>query len=366
MIPIYSTYIDPMATESVADILASTYISEGKKVKEFEEQLASKLGIIRPVAVNSGTAALHLALVLAGIGPGDEVIVPAQTFVATALVIHQQGAKVVFADVNYRTGNIDIESLRNRITSRTKAVIPVHWAGMPCDLDAINELAEANGFLVIEDAAHALGAIYKGKSIGSISPYTCFSFQAIKHVTTGDGGAVACLDESKAEEALTRRWFGIDRKNSTPSFLGERQYDISQQGFKYHLNDYAAALGIANLSGIEERLASLRNIATYYREMLEKVAGISLWDAPSDRESAWWLFGMHVENRDSFIQALASRQVTASVVHQRIDRNSLFGGIDRSLYNQAKFDATQVHIPLHAGVDMEKAEYVVEAIKKGW
>ena len=365
-IPVYTTYIHPSAQKLVADTLASTYISEGKKVKEFEEALTKKLGIVNPVALNSGTTALHLALVLAGIKEGDEVICPAQTFVASALVIIQQGAKPVFADIQYESGNIDPDSIRQKITERTKAIICVHWAGMPCDMDEIHAIAKENNLVVIEDAAHAPGATYKGKFVGSISDYTCFSFQAIKHVTSGDGGAIACLDAEKTKEAFTRRWFGIDRSNATPSVLGERQYDISLLGFKYHLNDYAATLGLANLTDIEQRLQWLRTSAVRYRQALQNVAGIQLWHAPTDRESAWWLFGLHVENRLNFIKALAEKGVTASVVHQRIDHNSVFGGIDESLVNQKKFNETQVHIPLHSSMNDEEVQQVIEIIKKGW
>lgn len=366
MIPIYTTYLNPKCIDFVTETLHSTFLSEGKRVKEFENAISQTLGMINPIALNSGTSALHLAVVLAGIGQGDEVIIPAQTFVATGLIVIQQGAKPVFADVNYNTGNIDIESIKSKITSKTKAIIPVHWGGMPCDMDEINQVAKENNLIVIEDAAHAPGAKYKGKFIGSISDYTCFSFQAIKHITTGDGGAVGCLSTQKANEGFTRRWFGIDRSNSKPSFLGERQYDISLLGYKYHMNDYAATLGLANISDYWERNERLKNIATYYRKELNLIPGIDLWDAPSDRESAWWLFGMHVQKRDDFIKALAERGVTASVVHQRIDRNSIFGGIRRDLVNQEKFDNTQVHIPLHAGIFEKDASFIVDAIKKGW
>jgi perosamine synthetase len=366
MIPVYTTYIHPRAKELVAETLESTYISEGKKVKQFEEELNQKLGIINPVALNSGTTALHLAVVLANIKPGDEVICPAQTFVASALVLVQEGAKPVFADIRYESGNLDPASVREKITERTKAILCVHWAGMPCDMDEINSIAKEHNLIVIEDAAHALGATYKGRPIGAISDYSCFSFQAIKHVTTGDGGAIACLNEEKAKEAFTRRWFGIDRANATPSILGERQYDISILGFKYHLNDYSAALGLANMTDFPERLQWLRSKAAYYRQALYNVPGIRLWDAPTDRESAWWLFGLHVEKRMDFIKALAERGVTASVVHQRIDHNSLFGGLDKSLVNQHHFNETQIHIPLHSGMNDEEVETVVTAIKKGW
>lgn len=365
-IPIYHTYIHPSAKESVSQTLETTLLSEGKKVKEFEGQLTEKLGIINPVAVNSGTSALHLAMVLAGIKEGDEVICPAQTFVASALVIVQQGAKPVFADINYHTGSIDPEAIRQKITSRTKAIVAVHWGGMPCDMDEIQAIADEYNLIVIEDAAHAPGTTYKGRPIGSVSDFTCFSFQAIKHITTGDGGAVACKSPEKAKEAFTRRWFGIDRSSATPSILGERQYDIDLLGFKYHLNDYAAALGLSNLTDIQERLAWLRQSAAYYRQQLQGVAGIELWDSPADRESAWWLFGMHVEKRIEFIKALADRGITASVVHQGIDHNSIFGALDESLVNQRRFDATQIHIPLHAGLTEEKINYIIESIKKGW
>jgi perosamine synthetase len=366
MIPIFTTYIHKSASEQVVETLGSTFISEGKKVKKFEEQLTHELGIINPVALNSGTSALHLAMILTGIQPGDEVIVPAQTFVATALVVLQEGAVPVFADINYNTGNIDPGSIREKITEKTKAIVPVHWGGMPCDMDEILAIAKEHQLIVIEDAAHAPGAVYKGRAIGSISDYTCFSFQAIKHITTGDGGAIACLREDKLREALTRRWFGIDRANARPSFLGERQYNIEKLGFKYHLNDYGAALGLANLSDFRERLQTLRSLAQFYREELRNVPGVQLWDQPIDRESAWWLFGLHVEQRNDFIIALAEKKVTASVVHQRIDRNAVFGGLDESLVNQKRFDETQVHIPLHADVTREQAGYIINVIKKGW
>lgn len=365
-IPIFHTYIHPSSKKLVNDALETTLLSEGSKTKEFERQLSVTLGIKNPVAVNSGTSALHLAVVLAGIGPGDEVICPAQTFVASALVIIQQGAKPVFADINYNTGNIEPESIKQKISEQTKAIIAVHWGGLPCDMDEIHAIAKEHNLIVIEDAAHAPGATYRGRHIGSISDFTCFSFQAIKHVTTGDGGAIACGNSNKANEAFTRRWFGIDRANATPSPLGERKYDISLLGYKYHLNDYSASLGLANLSNISERLLWLRKTAAFYRDQLRNVPGIRLWDCPNDRESAWWLFGMHVEERNKFIEAMGAQGITASVVHQGIDHNSIFGGLDESLVMQRKFDKSQIHIPLHSGINEEEINYITDSIKKGW
>src|ERR1051325_2783616 len=227
------TTISEQAIANATATLRSGMISEGKQVKRFEQELAARLGIVRPVALNSGTTALHLALVLAGVKATDEVVIPPQTFIATGMAVLMTGAVPVFADVQLQTGNLDPEAARKKITSKTKAIIPVHWAGYPCDMDEINELARTHGLTVIEDAAHALGASYHGKPIGALSRFTCFSFQAIKHLTAGDGGALGCLRPEDEKQARIRRWFGIDRDHSAPSFLGERIYDASVVGYKY-------------------------------------------------------------------------------------------------------------------------------------
>lgn len=365
-IPIFNTYIHPSALEKVQATLKSGFLSEGNLVREFENELSNQLGLINPVAVNSGTSALHLALIIAGIKPGDEVICPAQTFVASALAILYVGAIPKFVDIQYETGNISPQEIEKNITKKTKAVMIVHWAGYPCDLDEIQDIARKHNISVIEDAAHALGATYKNRAIGSISEFTCFSFQAIKHLTTGDGGAICCLNSTLTQKAFSNRWFGIDRNNSQPSILGERQYDISEIGYKYHLNNYSAALGIANLNGFKERLSRRREIAETYTRSFRNTSGISLFNYRRDRQSAYWLYGLHVENREDFILALKDKGVIASVVHQRIDRNSVFGGQNRSLHNQEKFDDTQIHIPIHDGLTDEDVNYIVDTIKRGW
>ena len=365
-IPIFNTYIHPSAQQRVADVLTTTFLSEGKLVKEFEARLHSELGLVNPVALNSGTSALHLAMVLASVGPGDEVILSPQTFVASALVIAQQGAVPVFADIQYETGNIDPADIEQRITSRTKAIMAVHWGGYPCDLDEIRAIAHRHNLPVIEDAAHAPGATYKGEPIGAVSDITCFSFQAIKHLTTGDGGAICCLDPALSREALRCRWFSIDRANSPMSELGEREYDIATVGFKYHLNDLSAALGLANLEGFGERMTRRRTLAARYRQELANVPGLTLFEEKADRQSAYWLFGLHVENRLKFIRTLKEQGVVASVIHDGIDHNSLFGGTRTDLVNQLRFNKTQVHIPIHDALTDEQLAYVVATIKKGW
>jgi perosamine synthetase len=318
------------------------------------------------VTLNSGTTALHLALVLAGVQSGDEVIIPPQTFIATGMAVLMQGATPVFADIQYNTANIEPGSIRKKITSRTKAIIPVHWAGYPCDLDEINEIARAHSLAVIEDAAHALGATYRGKLIGAISRFTCFSFQAIKHLNTGDGGALCCLRPEDEKRARVRRWFCIDRDNSTPSFLGERVYDADEVGYKYHLNDLAAAIGLGNLEVFPQVLARLREISNRYRREFSAVRGLTLLESKPDRQSADWLFTMLVERRDDFLRALQSRGVPASVLHQRIDRNSVFGGRRKDLPNMNHFNDHQASVPLHGGLSDEEVGTVIAAVKAGW
>ena len=362
----FNTHISEKAVQLVNQILTTGWISEGKMVKEFEAALTKQLGIKNPVALNSGTSALHLALVLAGIGPGDEVILPAQTFVATGLVILMQNAIPVFADINPFTGNISPDSIREKITERTKAIMPVHWGGYPCDLDEINAIAKEFDLLVIEDAAHALGATYKGKPIGSISDFTAFSFQAIKHLTTADGGALCCQSDEHARQAFVRRWFGIDRANSQPSILGERMYDISAVGYKYHMNDFSAALGLGNLDDFPARLAQRRQIAEQYRQNLLDVPGIKLLMNENDRASAHWLFTMLVERREDFIRKLGEHGIPASVVHLRIDHNSVFGGIKPGLTGQDEFNTKQVAIPVHEKLTEYDITHIIHIIQQGW
>jgi perosamine synthetase len=365
MLSFFNTYVDPSAQKKISEVLSTTFLSEGEVVKNFENELKSVFKFKHVSTLNSGTSALHMALDVLNIGEGDEVIIPAQTFIATGLAVLYQKARPVFADINYRDGNINVEDVRKRITHRTKAVVCVHWGGYPCDLTALKELCKQHNLFLIEDAAHALGATYQSQAIGNIADVTCFSFQAIKHLTTGDGGAVTCTDDKIFKSILTKRWFGINRDTAAASELGERQYNVNEIGYKYHLNNYAAALGLANLNSYHERLKKRREIAAFYTKELSDVSGIKLFQYSNDRDSAYWLFGMHVDKRLDFVRHMKSGQIPVSVVHQRIDRNEIFGGL-ADLPQQEFFDESQIHIPIHDAINLEKASYIVNVIKKGW
>ncbi len=362
----FHTHISPHAIELATATLRSGHVSEGRMVQQFEAELTQRLGLLQPLALNSGTAALHLALAVAGVGPGDEVILPAQTFVATGLAILMQGARPVFADIQLETGNLDPLSIRAKITERTRAVMPVHWGGYPCDMAEMLALGQEYNLAVIEDAAHALGASYQHQPVGALSRFTAFSFQAIKHLTTGDGGALCCRESADYEQARARRWFGIDRLRDTPSLLGERVYNLHEVGYKYHMNDLAAAVGLGNLADFSGQLQRRREIDRRYRDELKSVAGLQLLERKADRESACWIFTLLVEDREQFVRALQSRGVPASVVHQRIDRNAVFGTLNQTLTRQTEFDARQIAIPLHAGLTDDEVGQVISAVQAGW
>jgi perosamine synthetase len=362
----FYTHISDKAKQNVKEVLDSTFLSAGRIAIEFENQLNKQLGFINPVTVNSGTSALHLALSVAGVGIGDEVITSPQSFVATGLAILMQGARPVFADIQYETGNIDPKSIKEKITKKTKVILPIHWAGYPCDMDEIGEIAKEHNLLVIEDAAHAIGAKYKKKAIGEISDFTCFSFQAIKHLTTGDGGAICCLNKSHYEETKKKRWFGIDRENSKLTVLGEREFDIDQIGYKYHLNDLTAALGLGNLEDFSYIISRRKEIAKKYRQNLENIPGLKLLEYKSDRQSSNWLFTMLVEDRLGFVQKMNESNIPVSIVHQRIDRFSVFDGVTQGLVNQKKFSEKQIAIPLHSNLNNMEVENIIDIIKSGW
>jgi perosamine synthetase len=365
-IEFFNTSVSSLSVKYINEVLNSKRLSAGKYADDFENGLSSQLGLINPVSVNSGTSALHLALIVAGVGPGDEVILPAQTFIATGFVVMMQGAIPIFADIQLNTGNLDPVSVRNKITEKTKAIIPVHWGGYPCDLDEINAIAIEFDLTVIEDAAHALGAIYKGRPIGSISHFTAFSFQAIKHLTCGDGGALCCQNKNSFHEAKKRRWFDIDRENSNPDILGERIYNAANIGYKYHLNDLSAAVGLGNLSGFSSNSDRIQKIASAYTAEFVNIEGLKLLENKGDRKSAFWLFTVLVEDRLNFIKALKSRNVPASVVHLRIDKNAVFGGIKEDLIQQEVFDKMQVSIPIHANLTDDHISRIIDAVKLGW
>ncbi len=282
------------------------YFGLAFKVNEFEEKLGKYLNTDREViAVNTGTSALHIALDAIGVTEGDEVILPSFTFVATAQAISACGAKPVFCEINPKTMLIDIEDVKSKITDKTKVIMPVHYAGAACDMDALMEIKEQYEIRIVEDAAHAIGSEHKGKKIGSFGDVTCFSFDSIKVMTCGEGGAVVTDDIELAETIRKKRLLGIDRKAMHVKDWKQRSwiYDVPFDGYRYHMSNINAAIGLAQLEKIDKFIARRREICKLYMDVLKDVEQIEL---PVSNFSTIAPFMFVIKVKDSKRDALKS------------------------------------------------------------
>lgn len=362
MLPLVKPYIAPKEElmPEIENVLYSGYIAEGEAAWAFEDGLKQFLNNENVLAVQSGTAALHLALLQIGVGPGDEVISTPMTSEPTNTVIAITGAKIVWADVDADTGLLDPKSVREKITERTKAIMLVHYAGMVCDMDEFNKLSEETGIPIIEDAAHALGAKYNGKIVGSNSRFTCFSFQAIKHMTTVDGGAISFGNKDDVTPTRKLRWFGLDKK------VSRLENDITRAGYKYGINNLTGIIGSIQLKHAQEVIDKYIANGKYYDEALKNVSGITLVPYYKNTEPSYWLYTMKVEKRDDFCKMMVENGVTASPLHHRSDTHSVFSESRCELPNMENWYNSFVHIPCGWWVDSETRERIVDVIKKGW
>lgn len=342
------------------EVLYSGLISEGEPVYQFEREFGELVGSSNVLSFYSGTAALHTALILAGVKTGDEVISTAMTAEPTNMAIRHSGANIVWADVDPRNGNISADSIAEQITERTKAIMVVHYGGIPAGLAAIRAVAERAGVPVIEDAAHALGSRYGGKPIGVHSEYVMFSLQAIKHMTTVDGGMLTCRNPDDLAHGRRVRWFGIDRAAK------RTEVDITEVGYKYHMNNVNATIGSVQLDYIRPVLE--RHIANgrYFDQKLRGIAGLELcaWDDAA--EPSYWFYTVQVERRDDFMRHLAEQGIDSSLAHRRNDLHEVFSASRRSLPGLDRFYQRMVHIPCGWWVDDAMREFIVATIRKGW
>jgi perosamine synthetase len=305
---------------AVVEVIQSGWLTTGIKVKQFEEQFAAMIGTRHAIAVNSCTAALHLALEAIGVSEGDEVIVPTMTFAATAEVVTYLKAKPVLVDCTGDSLNIDPERIEKAITPRTKAIIPVHFAGHPCEMEAIGTIAQAHNLCVIEDAAHALPARYRGRMVGAISDITCFSFYATKNITTGEGGMIATNDAVVAARVRTMSLHGLSRDAwNRYTAQGSWYYEILYPGFKYNLTDIAAALGLAQLKKCERFWKARDRIAGLYDEGFSDIPEITRPHVAPHIQHAWHLYVIQLEldrlsiGRNEFIKRLQDARIGCSV-----------------------------------------------------
>ena len=368
MIPLFKPFMPASVVQPLTETLLSGWIGEGPRVKEFEALLAAYLEIdkSRVLTVNSGTSALQLALRLANVGPGDEVISTPMTCAATNEPITLAGARVHWADIDPLTGNISAQSIAQAINEKTKAIMIVHWGGYPCDLEEINKLADAKGIPVIEDAAHALGSVYHGQKIGAHSAFVCYSFQAIKTITTVDGGLVVCRDPNDAHRGRKLRWFSIDRDAPKTQVIWE--YDIEEPGYKFHMNDVSATIGIEQMKYLSGVLDCQREHAARYYDELKAVSGLTLMRRQEDRQSSYWLMTVLVERRDQFAQMLQDNGIASSIVHVRNDRYSVFKEAAKvnSLEGVDEFSKKMLCIPVGYWLNDDDMQHIIQVIQRGW
>ena len=366
-IVLFYPHVSEKAKKSVMETLDSRWIGQGPKVKLFEENFSKKFGSNSPaIAVGSGTDALHLSYMLAGLKPGDEVIAPVFTCTATNIPFLYMGVKIKFADIDVDTMNIDTNHLRQLMTSKVKAIVCVHYGGLPCDMDELKSIADEWGIPIIEDAAHAVGAKYKGVDIGSISDFTMFSFQAIKHITTGDGGMVVIKDKELVDKAERLRWFGIDRKAKQ---AGIWENDITEIGYKYQMTDIAAAMGIVSLAEFDEQSKLRKTLFRTYSEELANCDRLRVvGNGFTDREHAAWLFTVIVEDRYKLQEKLRDNKIESNQVHFRNDRYSIFKEFTdgKKFPNMDKVEDDYLVLPLHTKMTVKDVRKVCSVIKSGW
>ena len=361
-IPLVKPFIPPaeILMPALQKILYSGYIAEGQSVYDFEELFRNYIDNPYTLACPSGTAALHIALKLCNVQRGDEVISTPLTAEPTNVAIAMTGAKVVWADIDKTTGLISPDSVKKCITPKTKAIMLVDYGGMVCDLNAFQKIYIEYGIPIIEDAAHALGSRYNGKYVGNISQYTIFSLQAIKHMTTVDGGFLALKTDKYLQRARCLRWFGLDKQKP------RLENDITECGFKYNMNNVNAVIGIVQMKYLDRIISSYISNGKFYDTALQNTSGVELLHYYNTSEPSYWLYTLKVERRAEFIKCLEGKGITASPLHLRNDRHSIFADSKKDLPNLNEFYNKMVHIPCGWWVDDEKRNYIVEMIKKGW
>lgn len=392
-IPLFKVFMSPTAKDKVGEVLDSGYIGQGPKVDEFEKQLGDYFGNNKVITTNAGTSALHLALHLLkkpkpnwkdefhgvafvehnwpGIEDGDEVLATPLTCTASNWPILANNLKIKWVDIDPTTLNMCLTDLEKKMTPKTKAIMGVHWGGYPLDLDKIRDIRAKfrakNGWApaLIEDGAHSFGSKYKGKYLGNHGNFVMNSLQAIKHITSVDGGLLYCPHDELYERAKLLRWYGIDRNpNGRTDFRCES--DIPEWGFKFHMNDVCAAIGMENFKHMDTLVNRHKENAAYYDLRLQNVDGVTLLKREEGFESAFWIYSLLVDDRPAFYEHMKQCNITVSQVHERNDKHSCMAEFRTELPNLEKTIGKVVSIPVGWWVTNEQREYIVDCIKKGW
>ncbi len=365
------------AIEAVTEVLRSGWLGTGPRVAAFEEAFAQYIGAPFAVAVSSCTAALHLALSLIGVGPGDEVITSPMTFAATANVIVHMGARPVFADVDPRTGNLDPEAVQDAITPRTRAIIVVHYTGRPCEMDAFIDLAQRHGIFLIEDAAHALEAFYKGRKVGTLGDLAAFSFYPTKSLTTGEGGMLVTSVEAWAERARVLRMHGLSR-DAWRRYSEEQfpDYEVLEAGYKYNMTDIQAALGLAQLPYLEGWRRHRELLWQIYNEGLRDLAGIHIPHEDVHIVHARHLYTIRVDpreapfHRNELIRILHQAGIGTGIHYKALHLHRFYQqafGYRPGMFPHAeRISEETLSLPLTAHMEESDVLYVIDTLRQLW
>jgi len=374
-IPFHRAPVGEEEVLAVCEVIRSGWLTMGPKTFEFEKQFARYVGAQHAIAVSTGTAALHLSLEAAGVRAGDEVLLPTTTFTATAEAVTYLGARPVLVDVDPVAMNLAPEDAARRITPRTRAIIPVHLGGQACDMDELQTLARAHHLRVIEDAAHALPSEYRGRRIGQISEFTCFSFYATKTLTTGEGGMVTTDSPAAAERIRLMRLHGIER-DAWRRYRddGSWRYEVHEAGFKYNLTDIQAAIGLVQLAKCDAMRQARQRIARRYADALSSLEELLLPEIPSDRNTSWHLYLLRLRlerlraDRDAFIHALSARGVSCSVhfipLHLQPYYQRAYGYKAGDFPNAEQQYRSCLSLPIFPGMTDQEIEHVIRAVKE--
>jgi dTDP-4-amino-4,6-dideoxygalactose transaminase len=377
-IPLFKVFMSENAGPEVTKILNSGYIGQGEKVEEFESNLRDFFNRDYIVTLNAGTSGLHMALNLLknkngkwpGFEDGDEVLATSLTCTASNFPILANNLKIKWVDIDPTTLNMDLDDLARKISPKTKAIMLVHWGGYPNDLDRIKEIQnkcfELYGFkpAVIEDGAHSFGSKYKGKYLGNHGNIVMYSLQAIKHITSIDGGLLVLPHKELYDRAKLQRWYGIDRNSNRKDFRCEA--DIEEWGFKFHMNDVCATVGIENLKFSDKIIGTHQSNAKFYDQNLQGIDGLTTLTRHDGHESAFWIYSMLVDDRDGFYKWMKECNIVVSQVHERNDKHTCVSEYRSPLPTLDKTIGKVVSIPVGWWVTEEQREYIADCIKKGW
>lgn len=370
MIPYGTQWIDEEDIQAVVDTLRSDYLTTGPKVQEFEQTIANYVGAKYAVAVSNGTAALHVACLAAGIGEGDEVITTPITFAASANCVLYCGGTPVFADIDPDTYNISPASIREKITERTKAIIPVHFTGQPCEMDEIHRIAKEHNLIVIEDGAHALGADYKGRMIGTISDMTTFSFHPVKHITTCEGGMIMTNSDVLYKKLSLFRTHGITRNDDwMEGNEGGWYYEQLMLGYNYRISDVQCALGISQMKRLDTFVQRRKEIAAYYNQAFQDVDGVQIPFQKEGCHNSWHLYVICVEpqKRKFIFDQLRKKEIGVNVHYIPVYKHPYYqknGYSDVCCPNAEALYQTLISLPMYPKLTKDEQDYVIETVKQ--